>query len=174
MTFEVKLVKRFLLVSRKGAVLIYKSTNEPRHCVTYMLPRASIYLYWLSDGGVWRYSIFRLTLSNFGITCSACVKQFSIYLVAKEHSSVWAPHTHEYHDLLGYPFNTRYQGLYIMTVYPAVTNNSTFHFSTGKRLSMYSGLSLLRCLIIRNATYYDTRSISQLLQTIRNLYWIIR
>ena len=37
----------------------------------------------------------------------------------------------------------------------------------------YSGLSLLQCLIIRNATYYDTRSISQLLQTIRNFYWII-
>ena len=36
-----------------------------------------------------------------------------------------------------------------------------------------SSLLLLRCLIIRNAAYYDTRSISQLLQSIRNLYWII-
>ena len=38
----------------------------------------------------------------------------------------------------------------------------------------YSSLSLLRCLIIRNAAYYDTRSISKLVQSIRNLYWIIR
>ena len=37
-----------------------------------------------------------------------------------------------------------------------------------------TGLSLLRCLIIRSAAYYDTRSISQLLQSIRNLYWIFR
>ena len=56
---------------------------------------------------------------------------------------------------------------------------------TTERLVMYnseafnvrpwcSGLSLLRCLIIQNAAYYDTRSISKLLQSIRNLYWIFR
>ena len=38
----------------------------------------------------------------------------------------------------------------------------------------YSSLLLLQCLIIWNAAYYDTRSISQLLQTSRNLYWIFR
>ena len=41
-------------------------------------------------------------------------------------------------------------------------------------ICQYSSLLLLRCLTIQNAAYYDTRSISQLLQSIRNLYWIFR
>ena len=47
-------------------------------------------------------------------------------------------------------------------------------FPLPKHIHKYSSLLLLRCLIIRNAAYYDTRSISQLLQSIRNLYWIFR
>ena len=41
-------------------------------------------------------------------------------------------------------------------------------------LSKYSSLSLLWCLIIQNAAYYDTRSISQPLQSSRNSYRIFR
>ena len=43
-----------------------------------------------------------------------------------------------------------------------------------KRSLFYSALSILRCLLYRNAAYYDTKAVFQALPNNRNLHWLYR
>ena len=71
-----------------------------------------------------------------------------------------------------------YHNVFILHIMSSLHHCMSYVFSCRnqyrKFYTSYSSLSLLQCLIIWNAAYYDTRSISKLLQSIRNLYWIIQ
>jgi hypothetical protein len=77
-----------------------------------------------------------------------------------------------YNIIFRCPYLSRYKFVCSKNHCSIIINLYIFIWICRTTATIYSALSILRCLLNRNASYYETKSVFQTLPKYRNLYWL--